>query len=460
LIGVLFMASGASLPARAGCSVSDPIPYELAENNEYYAVLCGLGWGGGGSVDPCPRPTLPVADSSRDHAQGLVVSATVPANSPNAHAVWWDIAYEAGGGTFVPLWSHRSTDGIPAEGLAPGTTVTFGAPGLVIDDTHFVRVSFEDENGEKLCWSNFASMDTHPLAVDDPSYDAGVHGSVSPAPPSGTYWRVEEIFDRPDTEPRCEGYLPGDGIGPDAVWSAYSVNPQTLCPELDANAGYFPQGTGARYEAEEAGSPFASFAEALVRVDLTRPSLSKYNFQVETKITEPAYYECVDATVIRSSAAKLVYGPRGCSVPTLFLARGPEQYGMATCVDADGDGTSEPIDPDFGIVCPDFPPLDVEDPQNPGTSEPVWLRVVARPVGDDVELRATAAWDCPDPGPEGVPPIEECQTCTFLRLDEPPLDPDDPCQPITDEFGNWGMGFHERWYFVDTFRAGDAGAAP
>ncbi len=451
---------GTGSTAHAGCVTTEPLPPELPENIATYAALCALPWNGQ-SWDPCPRPVTPVVDASRSHAQSFVVTATVHDDAAaNMHALWWEVEYTAPGGTFVPRWIHRSTEGFPAEGLPPGSTVTFGVPGLLVSTEHLVRVAFEDATGKKSCWSGYALANTKPFAAEDPAYDPADHGSVSPAPPAGMGWRVEDLFDRPDTSERCTTGGTGDGLGPDDVWAGYAAanNP---CPRIVDEAAYFRLSTTAAYVAEEAGSK-KSFAEALVRVDVSGgPTTSKYNFQVETKVTDLEMYTCdlVNQTVVRSYAAKLIYGPRDCQRPTLFLVRGPEQYGWATCA-PDGAGSSNPIDAEFGINCPNFPPLDQEDPAHPGKSKPVWLRVVATPVIEDpasVDLEAIAAWDCPEPSGGVVPDIGSCQTCTFIRRDLFDVQNGD-CQPLSDVFGYARLGFHEKNYFVDTFRAGDSAA--
>ena len=75
------------------------------------------------------------------------------------------------------------------------------------------------------------------------------------------------------------------------------------------------------------------------------------------------------------------------------LAENDEQYAVATCTDADGDGT-----------------VDI---------------------------------------------ASECDTCEHRWTDT--KDPLSACQPILDTPGRWGMGFHEKTYRVETFRAGDDG---
>ena len=446
-------------PARGGCALNDPITPELAENNEQYAILCALGWNGRHSIKPCPVPLLPTWDASRTHAQGTVVSAIVPQGIDAATAVRWEVA---AGQEITTLYFHRSTEGIPPEGLPPGSSVTFGAPGLEPTKDNYVRVTFEDSNGDPICWSAWETVYTPSFAV------------IPPDPPGGTTPRVEDPFDRPDTSQRCwyesgQGPQLGDGLGPDAVWTGHSLNDDSLCPQVKNGAGYFGQATGGRYAMTTAQSIDVSYAEALVSVDMeTGDPGSKYNFQVQTKVTDPAFYACdeVNATVVRGYWAKLVFGPRLCDEPTLFLLRAPEQYAVATCTDSTGDGTNDaPSVPDQAQVCDNsgpgkmIPPLDLPDPQDPTRSRAAWLRVLAKPVQGtrNVEVRGWIAWDCADKNGDGTVDIDtECTNCKLEWTDT--YDPSQGnCQPITGVSGRWGFGGHERDYYVDIFRAGDDG---
>ncbi|GAB4226963.1 MAG: hypothetical protein Kow0062_28890 [Acidobacteriota bacterium] len=447
------MSSG---PARAGCALSDPIPSALAENNEQYAQICGLGWQGSHSIEPCPMPAEPTIDVARTHAEGTVATALVPYDY--AQKVRWELA---AGSSYTVLYQHESTEAFDAGDLPAGAPVTFGAPGLTPGTTNHVRVAFQDNHGEWTCWSPWHTFGT-------PAYT-----DLDPDPPAGMAIRVEDLFDRPDTAPRCaDSSVLGDGIGPDAVWYAYSLNSSLLCPELHDRSARFFQATGGRYQGEKARSSNLSWSEAEVRVEIAPSVESIANFQVETKVTEPVFYDCetVNATVVRAYWAKLAWGPRLCEQPTLFLVRSPEQYGIATCTDTDGDGTNDtPVTAGQGQfkVCDGSgpgamrPPLDQEDPDHPGRSYPVWARITANDPGteDRVILQAWIAWNCADADGDGTVDIDtECDTCTHQWTDF--VDQaNGACQPILDTPGRWGMGFHERTYFVETFRAGDDGPA-
>ena len=72
-------------------------------------------------------------------------------------------------------------------------------------------------------------------------------------------------------------------------------------------------------------------------------------------------------------------------------------------------------------------------------------------------VRGWIAWDCADINGDGSVDIDaECTNCKLEWTDR--YDPSQgDCQPITDVFGRWGFGGHERSYYVDIFRAGDDG---
>jgi len=452
------MASG---PARAGCALSDPIPSELAENNEQYAQICGLGWDGTHAIEPCIQPDAPAVDVGRTHAEATVATAIVSVGE--AKAVRWQVAT---GPSYTQLYFHTSTDAFSAGGLPMGAAVSTGLPGLAPGTENHVRAAFLDHMGDWTCWSPWTTVTT-PGYVD-----------LDPDPPAGTATRVEDLFDRPETSPRCKGTdQQGDGIGPDAIWEGWKAagapvnNPCPRIADDEATAEFGPS-TGARYTGETAQSQRLSWSEAEVRVDRAAPIASVANFQVEAKVTDPVFYSCpdVNATAVRAYWAKLVWGPRLCEQPTLFLVRSPEQYAVATCTDTDGDGTNDtPVTAGQGQfkVCDGSapgamrPPLDQEDPDHPGRSYPVWARIQARQLADatGVELKAWTAWNCADADGDGTVDIaSECDTCTHQWTDFVDQANGD-CQPILDTPGRWGMGFHERTYFVETFRAGDDGPA-
>ena len=420
------------------CPIDEPIEEDLANNNTYYIQLCNLDPPG----DPCPAPAPPTIDSV--DAQAADLSAVVPDFMDSAHAVWWKAwVYSEDDGFWHAIWVHESTEDVPTGGLLPGDVVTFGAPGLQEGQLARFQVAFESEFNFVTCWSAWTTT-ADPL----PGFDA----AVGPSPPGDMGWRVEDVFERPDTETRCFGpsSQKGDGLGPEAVWqgAAVQANP---CPRIDGGAAYFGPSSDARYAGHEA-EHWNSFADALVQVD--EPGTDReYNFQVQTRVSEPFPDPCNnDETVIKSYAAKLILGPRHCAEPTLFLVRGPEEYPKATC-QPDGSGGSVPVDPDYAIECTGLE----EPPLREGGS--AWLRIEARDVQGtrNVALKGTVAWDCVDANGDGEIAMTECETCSFTRTDEYESANGD-CQPLFGQSGKWSMGFHERWYFIDVFRAGDAAA--
>lgn len=170
--------------ALAQCAVTQPIPASLAENEETFALACGLGWvePEGPSLVPCPAPDSPQLKSGSETSQSVVLTAVVPAFMDSAHAVHWIAMH----GTST-LWIHRSTKNILAEGLSPGDTVEFGAPGLHEYSPHWFQVAFEHADGRKTCYSNRSlNMQTTYLSGDAPD-----------EPEESTHLRIEEEFRRP-----------------------------------------------------------------------------------------------------------------------------------------------------------------------------------------------------------------------------------------------------------------------
>jgi hypothetical protein len=98
-----------------------------------------------------------------------------------------------------------------------------------------------------------------------------------------------------------------------------------------------------------------------------------------------------------------------------------------------------------------MPPLETEDPALPGSylSNPVWLRLEIKdenPVQKTVRVVATAAWDCVD-----GQPIESCaHKCTFTRIDD-----NNAVHDMHGRTGRWGVGFHDKTYRLDYFKAGE-----
>lgn len=74
-------------PASALCPTNQPLPASVAENEQFFAVLCGLGWQGGAAPLPCPKPTNPPAIDST-FSQSVVLSAAVPDFMQTAVAAW------------------------------------------------------------------------------------------------------------------------------------------------------------------------------------------------------------------------------------------------------------------------------------------------------------------------------------------------------------------------------------
>ncbi|RMF75003.1 MAG: hypothetical protein D6738_04835 [Acidobacteria bacterium] len=405
------------------CPTDSPLTPAEAEGDPLYAQICGLDPGDGSPPLPCPAPAAPVLEAGSLRAQGFTVRATVDPFSEPAKAAWWLVEeVDPQSGVPTKLWEFRSVQGFPAGGHPQGTTVRFGVPGLKENRTYHVRVAFENASGAKSCWSpRSAGITTTAPAT-------------CPAPPSGMQLRVEEDFDRPPTDPRFDTPA-GDGLGPAEVWTpsdAYSESAVWIASD-EVSAATDPS-SAMIYEAlKERDS--VSYAEAEVRVDLGIETGFEYNFQVQARIgqTDPS------TGSTPSYAVKLVKGARQCTNASLLIFQLPDEYTVARCT-ADGSAPDPAIG---GTVCDFEPPLNVEDPQRPGLSHPVWLRIEAafEPLTGEREIIATASWTDPD----GTP--RSCTASRVFGAAESWCAPPVQCR--------WGASFHEKHYRVDAFCAGD-----
>ena len=408
--------------AMALCPTDEPLSAPEAEGDPYYAELCGLNDPSGGVPLPCPTPLPPQLEAGSVRAQGFTVTATVGGAISSAHAVWWRVE-QVDPATGVPseLWTWRSVQGVPANGWPEGTVVRFGVPGLLENHDYHVRVAFESAGGAKTCWSSRSA----------PITTAAL--STCPAPPSGMQLRVEEDFDRPATDPRF-GTPAGDGLGPGEVWSpsdAYSESKVWIA--ADGISAKTDPSSAMIYEAQTERDSI-SYAETEVRVDLGLEDGFQYNFQVQARIgqTDPA------TGSTPSYAVKLVRGARQCSSASLLIFQLPDEYTVARC---NADGTAP--DPLIGgTVCEFEPPMTVEDPDRPGVSLPVWLRIEIQRDADGLPVVVgKATWNDVD-GTQ--------RTCTASRSFTVP---DNWCSAPVE--CRWGASFHEMTYLVDAFCAGD-----
>ncbi|MBP7149752.1 MAG: hypothetical protein KBD01_19675 [Acidobacteria bacterium] len=429
---VVLVALSLSLAIMPGtcalCPFLEPLMAAEVESDPVLSQQCGLWMPPPMPPSPCPVPASPVVDTSRTRAQGVVLTATVPLHlGGNARAAHWRaVALDAcPGDMYHTLWTHRSTQGFPPEGVAPNSTVTFGAPGLIAGKLHRFYVAFENMNGELTCWSQSSITMTAAFPSD------------GPALPTGQSYRVRDDFDRPPTSPRSAG---GDGLGPDAVWwpSDYAYPGQTVKIASDGHSAYVVPTSGATYMREgESGAK--SFAQAQVRVNRAlqpQDPAFRYNLQVQARGGTP------DPVTGQSSfyAAKLIYGPRLCTSPTILLFRMPEQYEQARCIDGQPDPAVG------GVVCDgspgrEIPPLDQEEPGNPNISKPVWVRIEVETnlTEGDVTLVGSAHWF------DGT--WHSCTTPPWLD------------QGGLTNTRQWGMSFHDRHYYIETFGAGDSDPA-
>ncbi len=415
-----------------GCESLLPFdPWDPAQPPEQ-SVLCHPPGGG------CPAPAPPTVLSVDSHEATL--RAQVPADYA-ASGAWWRVLAADGS----VRWIHASVQGRPPGGYSPGSVVTFGAPGLMPGEVHGFQVAFQDP-AMTLCWSDLAQAETLPIL------------SRGPAPPSGTLTAMEDQFDRPDTDGRCATPT-GDGLGPQAVWLDFCEQIQGRgTPQIRSNMGYFPPSSNAEFAALTSAHQH-TFADAMVRVDLTDPNASKYNFEIAARIVQPRSPTAFSG---RNYMVKLILGPRKCVEPTLFAVWNSDdpydpanEFVKASCVQ-ESLTQSRPYNPTAGAECyhqGQTPPLDVLDPDQvnyPGMSKPVWLRIEVKdaPTGSEVKIRASAMWDCDAAG--------VCQhSCSFERIDSNQL-----AHQMYNQRGRWGLGFHEKRYYVDYFKAGSAPEGP
>lgn len=438
LLTVLVTAGNLALPVQAQCPVQVPLSAPEAEGDPLYAVLCGLRPPGGQVVTPlpCPVPETVVVDRAWDRAQGMVLTArTFHPTGGRIFAIWWKAEVVYGTSTQV-LWTQRTTEGIPALGLPVGTTVRYGAPGLREGATHRFSVAFEAANGSKTCWA--------PSTDSIPTPDFVKFG---PPEPASMGRRVQDDFDRPATVPVSQN---GDGLGPRLVWTPSDVYWAAQTCEIadDQSAAWVTPTSGFTYERLTEGHD-KTYAEMEVRVDRASSPVDpgfRYNLQVQARVgaTDPTKGSTP------SHAAKLLFGPRGCTQPAIVLFRLPEVYGQALCeVDGTGHLSASP----GGVICDgttghEIPPMDQADPNDPTRSQPVWLRIEVQNnidgepviVGRVRWQDAGGAWHVCETGPG-----EEWTDRSAEKI-------------VTQ--GKWGASFHDRRYFVNVFRAGDGSAPP
>jgi hypothetical protein len=260
------------------------------------------------------------------------------------------------------------------------------------------------------------------------------------------YVKFEDEFDRPATDPAhaTPGKAIGDGLGPGVVWwtSDYFNAAQTAQIASNGTEAKMVTSSSFRYAAA-AETDHKTFAQVKLRVDLSGGSGFAYNLQAQARIGVPD----PQTGVQKSYAAKLVKGARGCTSAAILLFRLPDEYGVARCVPSGGQ---EVIDPAIGgAFCTSSPPLDVVDPDRPGYSKPVWMRIEVEndlASGDPI-IRGQAYW---------YDSSGNLQTCTATMPQR--VDAGDPGE-MKDVRGQWGAGFHEKTYVPDEIIGGD-GTAP
>jgi len=389
--------------------------------------------------NPCTPPAPPILVSAVG-AQEVQLQATV-SDGFTASSAWWRAEQITSQGPLT-VWEFESKSGILST---PGPyTVTFGAPGLAGTDPYYFRVSFTNaQNGTKLCYSDLSAA----------SFTQGAFSSLPPAPPPTPVQQlVEDDFNRQGSTLKCVNPT-GAGLGPNEVWTDCIGGQGGSVNETYHVAEFTPSGQ-ATYRRSQA-SWFPSYSEMNVRV--REPNL-KYNLEVEGAV-QPGTWNGVPTD--KFYVAKLDFGPRDCTQhPILFLAKFPMEYGYAAC-NIDGTPRTE-LQPSGGVLtipdtvnggpkCNATPPLGQAEGGGETRSKPVWMRIETQynPTTNPANwtVTGTVAWDCPTSG-SPVPPIDQCgHVCTKTRVDT-------AVEADMQVPGAWGMGFHERYYHVEIFRAG------
>ena len=378
-------------PTSALCPTNQPLPASVAENEQFFAVLCGLGWQGGAAPLPCPKPTNPPTIDST-FSQSVVLSATVPDFMQTAVAAWWRVVYVTGYSAEV-LYEYRSALSPAVPG---GAAVTFRAPGLRTSGNHRYQVAFEDSNHEMTCWSPVKIGDTSPFAGGEP-------------PPTDTSLMLEDEFTGPQTTFLANG---GDGIGPDKVYrtqhqvqidgDGHSVrlsDPNNAPPSIGAFA----------IHATKEGDPHA-FSDALFVNDVA----TSHEYRVDAIARALPFgsgYKYYFAQVYKEG-----------TLPATL------RIGFRDLTD-----TANPLGITFKwVAC--SPPLDNENLETPGRSYPVSVRleVGIDSVTGHPKLTGTVTW------PGGEP-------CSVSELD--------PNRRLPTP-GYVGFIGHHKEYLVERFLAG------
>ncbi len=343
--------------------------------------------------------------------------------------------------------------------MAGGSLVSFGAPGLVENTNHQARVSFCDDKAtpndtsddECFCWSS-------PVQFMTTAFEEA--GPAPPQAPIPMLRKVQDRFDRPNTNPKCrsqnEQIQLGDGLGPPEVW-ADCVSGQSETVQILNGDAWTDPSSRMYYTGQTATSP-NSYTQIQVRVDDYDTGSFRYNLQVGTRLV---YRTISGMTDLTGYYLKLLDDARGCTEPTMMLVRLPFEYNDAKCegtpfphrMTLPSNGCDPNADPNRSNKCDCAPPLHVEDnPGRPGYSKPVWMRVEAT---DNTFLQlpqftGAVAWgNCP-----AGQPMSACQF--YCAFPAPRVDIGDP-QGMRNAIGRWGASFHEKNYAVGKF---DAGSQP
>lgn len=430
--------------SRAGyCPGPNP---QLAESvtSQYLSQCQTLGPG-----NTCPKPSAPSISSGTAYPQEVTVTATVP--STDATVVKFRADY---GLAMDNLWTHKLIRS-PGTTFTADSTVTFGAPGLVENATNYIRVAYCFADTTCTCWSD-------PTSVTLSSFS-----SVGPAPPAAIgsghtmVQEVEDNFNRPDTGPTCREANDtttalGDGLGPTpqtgpastGVWSSCNPSLSNQNVRVKDHAAFATPSSTMTYTRQAALGEH-SYSEGLLRVYDPATGEIPFNLQASTR-------QYVSGMQVYSWNAKIMNQIRECSTPAIGLFRFPDQYSIAGCYSNTPTSYYMTMPTaDTSDKCDAAPPLATVDSSPPSplpsnVSQPVWLRVEARneEISNGVfriRLVGSVAWGNCSSGQD----ISQCDhVCTISRL------ADSFPSGALSEVGMFGMSFHDRYYYVDLFRAG------
>ncbi|MDQ7008036.1 MAG: hypothetical protein Q9Q40_12460 [Acidobacteriota bacterium] len=414
-------------PSSALCPTPEPLSAPEAENDPYYAQLCGLAIPGGDEVLPCPATDTPPQVTGPIRAQQVTLMSSVLSEGlTSAHAIWWEAAQVLGSGAYDILWRHRSIDGMPQGGWRPSTAVSFGASGLSDASTdHVYRVAFEDANGDKTCWSRWSSPQATAAFLPNPK------------PLTAVPQQVEDTFERQPTSPR-----PGDGLGPEDAWKVMGQLHRIAEDAGGIRYALFPQGSTASWGREATDTHVFTQAEFRTLSTAQKPnplgtSGRPKNWRVSVQARDLTAPDVCGGTTLAAYAyvVQARHGPTWDDdedfEPELRIIRA----GPSGC----SEGEKELLP--FQKVMVKCPAVDRTGLKNGGQ---VLLRIEVEENDDSqTTIHALLAWDC-----DGSSCASSCEWRDIL-------DPDVQLgHPLYNSSGRHGVNVNHWDHRIDAVRAG------